>query len=178
MALSVVVTAVVVGAALVRTAPAHDVRRVVTAADARPAVGRAVAVLAAWDRRRAAAWARDDRGALRSLYLPGSRAGRRDLAALTAYRVRGLRVRSMSRQVLAVRMRDRAPRVLRLVVTDRFAEGVVTGAGERLALPSSRPATRTVVLRRVSGAWKVAEVYADRASPAASTAETSRSRNS
>jgi hypothetical protein len=75
-------------------------------------------------------------------------------------------------------VRNRAPRVLRLVVTDRFAEGLVTGEGERLALPSSRPATRTVVLRRVGGAWKVAEVYADRASPAASTAETSRSRNS
>lgn len=162
MLLSLLLTAVVVGAAVVRAAPPHDVRRVEAAdAEARPRVARAVAVLGSWDRRRAAAWARDDPAALRSLYLPGSRTARRDLAALTAYRRRGLRVPSMRRQVLDVRLRASTPRNLRLVVTDRLAEAVVTGAGERLALPSTRPATRTIVLRRVSGGWKVAEVYAD-----------------
>jgi hypothetical protein len=176
--LSMVVTAAVVGLAVVSAGPSHDVRRVVAAGDATPRVSRAVAVLDAWDRRRAAAWAHGDAAALRSLYVPGSRAGRRDLAALAAYHRRGLRVRSMSRQVLAVRVRARTPGTLRLVVTDRLAEGLVTGAGERVALPSSRPATRSVVLRRVAETWKVAEVYADRARPAASTAVTSRSRNS
>jgi hypothetical protein len=159
--LSVLVTAAVVGAALVRAAPSRDERRVATTAQPLSRVGRAVAVLGSWDRRRATAWARDDPAALRSLYLPGSRTARRDLAALTAYRRRGLRVPSMRRQVLDVRLRASTPRNLRLVVTDRLAEAVVTGAGERLALPSTRPATRTIVLRRVSGGWKVAEVYAD-----------------
>ncbi len=162
MLLSVLVTAVVVGAAVVHGPSSRDVRRVVAAhADARPRVARAVALLGAWDRGREAAWARDDPAALRSLYLPGSRSGRRDLAALAAYRRRGLRVRSMRRQVLEVRVRAETSRTLRLVVTDRLAEGLVTGAGERLALPSSRPATRTLVLRRVAGDWLVAEVYAD-----------------
>jgi hypothetical protein len=185
--LSLVVTAVVVGVAVVRGAPPrHDVRRVIPAAGAAPVARRAVEVLARWDGQRAAAWARDDAAGLRALYLPGSRAGRRDLAALAAYRRRGLRVRSMSRQVLAVRVAVRTPRTLRLVVTDRLVDGVVDGGvaglvdgvGERWALPSGRPTTRTVVLRRVGEEWRVAEVYADRASPAASTADTSRSRNS
>ena len=120
-----------------------------------------VAVLQEWDRRRAAAWADDDTAALRVLYVRGSSAGRHDLAMLAAYHRRGLRVTTMERQVLAVRVRRRTPRALSLVVTDRLAEARVTGQGETLALPRSRPATRRILLRRVATGWRVAEVYDD-----------------
>ena len=162
MLLSVVTTAVVVAGAVV-TGPPHDhaVRREAAAAtvtSATPAA-RALAVLRAWDRRRATAWAADDAGALRALYLPGSRTGRRDVAMLTAYRRRGLRVTTMRRQVLSVRVRESAPRTLRVVVTDRLAEARVTGAGARTVLPRGSPGSHRIVLRRVRAGWRVDEVY-------------------
>ena len=120
-----------------------------------------VAVLQDWDRRRAAAWADDDTAALRGLYVRGSSTGRHDVAMLTAYHRRGLRVTTMQRQVLAVQVRTRTPRGLSLVVTDRLAEARVTGHGQTVVLPRSRPATRRIVLRRVATGWRVAEVYDD-----------------
>jgi hypothetical protein len=162
--LSVLATAVVVGVALLvgSTRAEHPAAAprtaVVTAASP---TTRAVAVLLSWDRRRAAAWARDDADALRSLYVGGSSTGRRDIAMLTAYHRRGLRVTTMLRQVLAVRVRTSEPRALSLLVTDRLVEGRVTGHGERLVLPRSRPATHRIVLRRAATGWRVAEVYDD-----------------
>jgi hypothetical protein len=120
----------------------------------------ALSVLRAWDQRRAAAWAEDDASALRSLYVSDSHSGRRDLAMLAAYESRGLRVRSMRRQVLAVHVRRSRPRLLSIVVTDRLVDGIVSGAGRRTALPESRPATREIDLRRVGRRWCVVEVYA------------------
>jgi hypothetical protein len=121
-----------------------------------------VAVLETWDRRRAAAWARNDAVALQALYRHGSRTGHRDVAMLGAYAHRGLRVTSMRRQVLAIRLLHGCARELALVVTDRLAEGRASGHGERLDLPRSRPATRRIVLRRgTTGSWRVAEVYDD-----------------
>ena len=80
---------------------------------------------------------------------------------LTAYDRRGLRVTTMQRQVLAVQVRTSDPRQLSLVVTDRLVEARVTGHGERVVLPRSRPATHRIVLRRGSTGWRVAEVYDD-----------------
>ena len=48
-----------------------------------------------------------------------------------------------------------------LRVTDRLVEARVTGRGERLVLPRSRPATHRLVLRRTTTGWRVAEVYDD-----------------
>jgi hypothetical protein len=166
MLLSVLVTVgVVAGAAVVAGPRDHVVRRVAGAgADltgpARPAT-RALAVLRAWDRRRATAWAEDDTAALRALYLPGSTTGRRDVAMLAAYHRRGLQVTTMRRQVLAVQVRDSGTQSLSLVVTDRLVEARVTGGGVRAVLPRSRPATRRIVLRRAGQGWRVEEVYAD-----------------
>jgi hypothetical protein len=130
------------------------------AATGRPAA-HALDVLRAWDRRRAEAWATGDPGAVRALYVRGSRTGREDVAMVAAYRRRGLRVTTMRRQVLAVRVRSSSPRGMSLMVTDRLAEARVTGTRTRAVLPRSRPATRRIVLRRTSTGWRVAEVYDD-----------------
>ena len=163
MLLAVLATVGAVTGALVTGAPGgHVVRRddgPERAAAVRPAA-RGIDVLRSWDLRRAGAWAAGDAPALRALYLPGSRTGRRDVAMLEAYLRRGLRVTTMQRQVLAVRVRSRDARTLSLVVTDRLAEARVTG-GTRAALPRSRPATRRIVLRRTPSGWRVAEVYDD-----------------
>jgi hypothetical protein len=159
--LSVLTTAVVVAVALLMT-PDHERASSGPSAAARTAASpttRAVAVLQAWDRSRARAWAHDDRTALGALYTPGSSTGRRDVAMLTAYHVRGLRVTTMQRQVLAVRVRSSRPCALSLLVTDRLAEARVTDRGERVVLPRSRPATHRIVLRRGSTGWRVVEVY-------------------
>jgi hypothetical protein len=172
----------VTGALAAVAPPVHVVRRDAApepAASVRPPSHAldVVDVLRTWDRRRARAWAAGDESALRALYLPGSRTGGRDVAMLAAYRSRGLRVTTMQRQVLAVRVRSRSARTLWLVVTDRLALARVTGR-TRAALPRSRPSVHRIVFRRTGGRWRVAEVYDDRARPAASTAATSGSRNS
>lgn len=140
------------------------------------AVG-SLAVLRDWDRSRAAAWAAGDPAALRRLYVPGSRAGRNDVAMLRAWTGRGLRVERMSMQVLAVELRQRTDRRLVLVVTDRLVGAIAVGArgqtGET-ALPRDRPTTRRLEFRRVGGRWLLAsaqEVADPR--PVASTDATS-----
>ncbi len=162
--LSVLATSAVVAVTLV-VGSTHAVRPTAAPPTAVPSTtsptGRAVATLRVWDRRRAAAWAADDAAALRALYVRGSSSGRRDLAMLSAYHRRGLRVTTMERQVLAVHVLRHGPRALSLLVTDRLAEGRVAGHGERVVLPRSRSATRRIVLRRGSAGWQVAEVYDD-----------------
>jgi hypothetical protein len=135
----------------------------------------ALAVLRAWDVRRAAAWAAGDEAALAALYTDGSAAGRRDRAMLGRYGARGLRVRGMRMQVLAGKVRSRTAGRIVLVVTDRLAHAVAVRRGTRVVLPRDRATRRTIVLRRVAGEWRVAQVWAQ-ASPVARTAVTSRSR--
>src|SRR5436309_3116260 len=60
----------------------------------------ALAVLHAWDRRRASAWAAADRSALSRLYVRGAPARAADLALLARYTARRLVVRGMRMQVL------------------------------------------------------------------------------
>lgn len=181
MLLATLVTVSLVAALTVWSAAGHHgVRRPAAGAGsvARAPSSRALDVLHRWDRRRAAAWARGDPRGLAALYVRGSAAGRRDVAMLAAYRSRGLTVRWMRRQVLAVHVRRSTRRRLSLVVTDRLVDGTVVRAGLRTALPQSRPATHTIDLRREARRWRVVEVYPRRPSPAASTAEMSGSRNS
>ena len=153
LVLSSVVTATVVllGLAAQPDAPPRPVSATVATRDP-------LAVLRAWDGRRARAWARGDLRALRGLYVRGSTVGRRDVAMLTAWTGRGLRVRGMRMQLLAERR-------VEVVVTDRLAHAVAVGRGTRLPLPRDAASTRTVVLRRLAGEWRVA-VVRDRAHPA------------
>jgi hypothetical protein len=159
--LSALVTAVVtVGVVGVATAshraPRHEALAATPAA-ATPAT-RARAVLRAWDHSRAAAWALADPDTLARLYLPASAAGRRDVAMLTAYRDRGLRVTGMTRQVVRLRVSVVTPRRLEVVVTDRLVEARVVGARVRSAVPDGHLATRRIRLARIGGRWRVAEV--------------------
>jgi hypothetical protein len=131
----------------------------------------ALAILRAWDRARARAYASGDIAALRRLYLPGSSAGRADAALLRGYLERGLRVTGMRMQVLEARVLQREPDLLRLRVTDRLTHAVaevagaapaagVAGAAEgRRVLPEDQASTRVVELRRDRGGrWRVAAV--------------------
>ncbi|WP_341229482.1 hypothetical protein [Nocardioides salarius] len=119
---------------------------------------RARAVLAAWDESRAAAWRRGDRAGLADLYTAGSLAGARDLRMLHAWLERGLRVRGMGVEVLALEVLREGPRRLVLRVTDRLAGTVAVGSGVRRVLPRDRPTTRALVLRRGDEGWRMASV--------------------
>lgn len=118
----------------------------------------AIAVLRGWDRRRAAAWSAGNGAALRGLYVPGSAAGRRDLAMLRAWTSRGLRVRGLRMQVLAVRVRVHRERRVVLEVTDRVARAIAVGDGVRRELPRDGASTRAVELVRSATRWRVAAV--------------------
>ncbi len=135
-------------------------------------------ILAAWDERRASAWAAGDTEALRELYVDGSRTGAADLRLLRHYRERGLTVTDLATQVLALEVVERSGSRLVLVVTDRVVGGRVVGVGTSpIALPTDRASTRRIVLVRRAGAWLVAEA-SDQASAAASTSRTSSSSKS
>ncbi|HET7355921.1 MAG TPA: hypothetical protein VFJ09_04510 [Nocardioidaceae bacterium] len=123
----------------------------------------AAAVLHAWDRRRAHAWATGDEQALADLYTAGSAAGRADVAMLRAYLNRGLRVTGLRMQVFAVRVLDHRPGLWRLRVTDRLARAVAVGAGGTVRLPRDGAATRVISLvRGRDGQWRVSVVRAVR----------------
>jgi hypothetical protein len=117
---------------------------------------RAAAVLRAWDGARAAAWARGSIGALRRLYVGDS--GASDVRLLWSYVERGLRVRDLQVQVLAIEVLDRGPEEWRLRVTDRLSAGTVVGPSLRKPLPRDRASTRTLRLVRHGDEWRMAAV--------------------
>jgi hypothetical protein len=165
LVLAVLVTAgsVVVGLVGGRSTPpevAAAARAEQPPADDRPVGDRALAVLHAWDVRRAAAWARGDLAALGRLYVPGSAAGRADVAMLRAWSARGLRVRPLRMQVLSARVLARSGDRLVLDVTDRLARAVAVGPTGQVALPRDEASRRVVVMQRSAGEWRVAEVEA------------------
>ncbi|MGZ6792311.1 MAG: hypothetical protein ACXVFV_05115 [Mycobacteriales bacterium] len=118
-----------------------------------------LAVLHAWDARRAAAWADGDTAALRSLYVAGSRSGAADVAMLRRWRARGVRARGLQMQVLAAEVRAATPHRLVLVVTDRLVGAYAVAAGERVALPRDTPTRHRVVLALVAGEWRAVEAH-------------------
>lgn len=181
-ALAAVACACVVATLAVTLLPPRDARptspsRPVTSAPSVPGSGPA-AVLAAWDERRAAAWAEGDVEALGELYVDGSRTGAADARLLRRYRTRDLTVTGLTTQLLALDVVERMPSRLVLVVTDRVVGGRAVGGGSTpVALPADRASTRRVVLRREVGRWRVVEAR-DQASAAASTLRTSSSSKS
>jgi hypothetical protein len=164
--LSLLATALVVGPVVCLAGPSapaghHVVRREgarpMTAPE--PCARRALAVLRAWDHRRARVWAAGEPAALRRLYTAGSRTAARDTAMLAGYHARGLRVRSMHRQVLALDVRTCRADRMSLVVTDRLVDAVAVGHGERTGLPPGQAQTRRLDLHRGVAGWLVSEVY-------------------
>jgi hypothetical protein len=121
----------------------------------------AVGVLRDWDRRRAAAWADGDAGALRALYTRRSAAGSADVALLQEYAARGLVVRDLRMQLLSVRVLVDRPRQLVLEVIDRVAGATAVRATDPAAsrrLPADIATTRVLLLRRVGERWLMARV--------------------
>ncbi|HET7195849.1 MAG TPA: hypothetical protein VFI99_12760 [Nocardioides sp.] len=116
----------------------------------------AIAVLRAWDQRRAAAWESGDPEAVSALYVAGSAAGRADRTFLAAYAARGLRVDGLAMQVLAVDVLAATTDRLVLRVTDRVAACVAVGRGRRIRLPRDEPSTWKVVMVRDEATWLVA----------------------
>lgn len=114
--------------------------------------------LRGWDLGRARAWASGDATALASLYAPGSVAGRRDVRMLRRWHERGLVVRGMRTQVLAVEVEHSDSDRWVLLVTDRLAGGLAVGRGRRVALPVDRATRRRVTLLRAEGRWTVSSV--------------------
>ncbi len=115
-------------------------------------------VLQDWDEARAAAWAGGDAEALAALYLPGSRAGLRDVRSLRAYAVRGLRVSGIHLQRLAARVLVRDEALLRVEVVERVLSAAVDDGAVVRRLPAGQPSRRVVELRYVDGAWLVGTV--------------------
>ncbi|MET0840128.1 MAG: hypothetical protein ABWY19_15200 [Marmoricola sp.] len=115
-------------------------------------------VLHAWDERRAVAWARSEEAELRSLYAPGSGAGRADVRMLRSWTSRGLVVRRLVTQVFGVRVLRHEPGAISLRVLDRVAGGLVSDGRREWPLRSSPPAVRRVDLVLVAGDWRVAAV--------------------
>ncbi len=128
-----------------------------TAAKA-PAAPPPVEVLRSWDARRAEAWARGSPRMLARLYTSDSVAGRRDRAMLRAWADRGLVVRGLRTQLLAVHEVVRTRSTWTLKVTDRLVGGIAVGVGIRRALPRDGATTRTVWLRLLDGRWRVSGV--------------------
>ena len=141
-------------------APDPPVNRSRGAPDAATAaLGRSpVALLHAWDRRRAAAWATGDVRALRSLYVAGSAAGARDLAMLRSWSERGLTVTRLEVQVLSGEVVARSPGRVTFVVTERLARAEAHSGSRTWVLPRGQAGTRRVTMWRVAGRWRVATV--------------------
>lgn len=119
---------------------------------------RASAVLAEWDAARAEAWAAGDVRRLGDLYTSDSVAGRRDRAMLRSWLARGLVVRGLTTQVLALEEVHRRAGTWVLRVTDRVAAGTAVGRSTSQSLPQDTATSTTVTMRRVSGQWLVSSV--------------------
>jgi hypothetical protein len=126
------------------------------AVDDRPV--RALDVLAAWDRSRAAAYSSGDVAALRRLYVPGAPAGRRDARVLREYVARGLSVEGLDLQRSEVDLVVATDRRVEVEVVERLAGGVVTAGDVEMALPADRPERREVTLVNGPHGWQVASV--------------------
>jgi hypothetical protein len=119
----------------------------------------ALGILHAWDAHRARAYAAGRPQRLSELYVPGSSAGREDLALLRRYQRRGLRVTGMRTQLLSVAVLEHRPGLWRLRVTDRLVGAVAVGHRGRTMLPRDRPSRHEITLMRAGeSAWRVAEV--------------------
>lgn len=124
---------------------------------------RAMRVLAAWDRERAAAWAAGDAAALARLYLPTSSAGRRDARQLRAWTRHGWVVRGVTRQVQQVTVRQLEADMVRLEVVDRLVGAVAhrrdaDPATPGRPLPQGQLHHRELEFQQGEHGWRIAGV--------------------
>ena len=141
--------------------PADRTTAATAAPGGRGASATALGILHAWDAHRARAYAAGRPQQLRELYVPGSSAGRADLALLRRYQRRGLRVAGMRTQVLSLAVLEHRSDLWRLRVTDRLVGAVAVGHGGRTMLPRDRPSGHDITLMRAErGRWRVAGVRA------------------
>jgi len=77
---------------------------------------------------------------------------------LRAWGARGLVVRGLRTQLLAVHELRHTRSSWTLQVTDRLAGGVAVGRGVRRPLPVDEATTRIIELRRTGGYWLVSAV--------------------
>jgi hypothetical protein len=118
-------------------------------------------VLEHWDQRRAAAYATGNVGALRRLYVPGSRAGASDAQLLQSYAARGLVVTGMRMRLQSVNVIHSGRRRLVLRVRDRLTRAIArsrTDPKVHRQLPTDHPSTHTVTLIRSGSDWLVRSV--------------------
>lgn len=114
-------------------------------------------VLRQLDDRRARAWRTGRPQLLRRVYTHGSPSLRRDVAMLTSYLERGLRVPGVHVRYLAVSATGQRGEAVRLTTVDRLAPlSARTAVDARMRLPRDRPSRHVIALRRVEGCWRIA----------------------
>jgi hypothetical protein len=123
-----------------------------------PGQPRALAVLHAWDERRAQAWAAGDTAALGGLYVNGSAAGAADVRLLQHYVQRGVVVPELRMQVLQASVLVDRPRHVVVRVTERLASREVRVGARVVRLPLDSADVHVVDLCRVGHTWRVAAV--------------------
>jgi hypothetical protein len=116
-------------------------------------------VLERLSRIRALAWRRNEPRLLRRVYDPTASTLRADRARLHRYADRGLIVRGARVEFGPLRVLRRTPRSVRLRGVDQLRPVVAVRAnGRRFPLPHDLPTRHTLVLRRLAGHWRIAEV--------------------
>jgi hypothetical protein len=149
-----------VGVGIASGGPARPEREPTSVGAAASPAARASRVLAAWDSRRAAAWARGDASALAALYTRSSATGARDVTDLRRWRDRRLRVVGLRQQVTRLRVLVDRPRRIVVEATERTVHAIAVAGHRRTALPVSAWSTHRIRLRHGAGRWLVAEVDA------------------
>lgn len=129
----------------------------------RAARERAVRVLSEWDARRSAALAVGDAAALRRLYVRDSPLARADVRMLRRYQQRGVRLTSVSQQVVSVQVRVSSARAVEVGVVERLAVAHVRTQGpgaELRPLATTRYARRELRFVRSADGWRLSSARA------------------
>ncbi|HET6817065.1 MAG TPA: protein kinase [Mycobacteriales bacterium] len=118
-----------------------------------------ITVVRALDRRRAAAFAASDAGALREVYVARSSALAADVATLDAMAESGLTARGFAITTSSTRLLRRTATSATLRVTDAFASYQLVRSGRPVRSVLARgPRTFTMTLALVGAKWRIASV--------------------
>jgi len=118
-----------------------------------------VGVVRALDRRRAAAFATADVGALREVYASGSPALKADVATLDAMAKAGVTPRGFAITSSGVRLMHRTSTAATLRVTDTVASYQLVRSGRLVRAVSARgPSTFTMTLALIGAEWRIVSV--------------------
>ena len=118
-----------------------------------------VGVVRALDRRRAAAFATADVGALREVYASGSPALKADVATLDAMAKAGVTPLGFAITSSGVRLMHRTSTAATLRVTDTVASYQLVRSGRLVrAVPARGPSTFTMTLALIGAEWRIVSV--------------------